>query len=467
MLARKLALWIYGPKNLRLTIMKFDPKVFKAYDIRGISGKELTPELAHAVGRAFADALPEPGAVAVGHDMRLDSGELSTAFIQGVTDQGREVIHIGLISTDMLFFAVGHYKLAGGAVITASHNPGEYNGIKFCREEAKPFGASSGLDSVKQAVMEGDYKPKGAKGKVAKREVTGDWVKHALGFVNTSKIKPYRIAVDAGNGMAGVVIPRLEPHLPLKVTPMYFELDGSFPNHPANPQDPDNLRALIARIKQDKLDFGIAFDGDGDRAMFVDEHGQPVLGSTLAAILSRCILTKEPGSTILYNAVCSRIVPETIRSHGGTPIRTKVGGAFIKQDMRQYGAPFAAEHTGHFYFRDNYYSDAALIAALMVIEEMSRLGQSLSELCEPFRIHFSTTELNRRVEDIGVMNNLLVGHYHDGQVDLLDGLTISYPDWWFNMRASNTEPLIRLNVEADNPELLQAKTFELLNLLRS
>jgi phosphomannomutase len=447
--------------------MNFDPKVFKAYDVRGISGKELTPELAQAIGRAFADVLPEAGPVAVGHDMRPDSSKLAAAFMDGVALQGREVVNIGLISTDMLFFAVGHYKFAGGAVITASHNPGQYNGIKFCREEARPFGADTGLDRVRDIVARGIFHAKGQKGQITKLEIIDDWVKHVLSFIDVSKIQPYRIAIDAGNGMAGIVIPKLQAQLPLKITPMFFELDGTFPNHPANPQNPDNLRDLISKIKQDKLDFGIAFDGDGDRAMFVDEHGQPVLGSTLAAILARRTLAKEPQSTILYNAVCSRIVPEAIRSHGGTPVRTKVGGAFIKQDMRQYNAPLAAEHTGHFYFRDNYFSDAALIAALIVIEEMSRLDQTLSELCEPFRIHFSTTELNRRVEDFGTLSNLLVGHYHDGQVDLLDGLTISYPDWWFNIRASNTEPLIRLNVEADNPELLQAKTFELLNLLRS
>lgn len=447
--------------------MKFDETVFKSYDIRGKAPQQLTPELAEGVGRALGDFLEKPGAVAVGRDMRTESAELAEHVIAGLVQQGRDVIDVGLVTSDMIYFAVGNYNLAGGAMVTASHNPGQDDGIKMVADEAKPIGHETGLQEIRWMIRDDKLKGGATPGKVSSKDIVADWVKHALSFIDSTKLKPFKVAIDAGNGMAGAIIPKIEPELPIKITPLFFKVDGSFPNHPANPMIIDNLVDLRKAVKDLKLDFGIAFDGDGDRAFFVDETGQPLSGSILMAILSKYMLKLHPGSAVVYNALMSRIVHDTIKQANGRPFKVKVGNESAKIAMREHDAILGGEHAGHYYFRDNYYSDSGLIAALVAMAAVSDSGQTLSQLAEPYRNYFDSQEINRQVGDLETVVELLIKRYHDGDIDLLDGLSVYYPDWWFNVRASNTEPLLRLNVEADNPYLLQEKTYELLNMLRS
>jgi phosphomannomutase len=447
--------------------MKFNPAVFKAYDIRGVAVKEVTSELAYGVGKALADILPNNGSVAVGRDMRVDSAELADELIRGLVEQGREVIDIGMVTTEMIYFAVGHLKLAGGAMVTASHNPGKDDGIKLCGFEAIPIGLDSGMREIKKALEQDDFKPAKAGGKVVKVNVVPDWTKHILSFVNAGRLKPFQVAIDSGNGMAGPAINALAAHLPFHITPLYFEPDGTFPNHPANPMEPENLRDLVERIKADKLDFGIAFDGDGDRAFLVDDLGRPVSGSTMTCLLVRHILDRYPKSAVVYDVRTSKIVPDTVIQLGGLPVRSKVGHPFVVGQMLEHKAPFGAEASGHFYFRDNWYADSAVAAVLMAAAVLSESGNKLSELVQPYQHYYSTNEINRPVEDFPDLVKRLEEHFKDGRVDYLDGLTMEFADWWFNARPSNTEHTLRLNVEADNQDLLDAKTFEVLNILRS
>lgn len=446
--------------------MQFAESIFKAYDIRGLVGKELTAEVALGVGRALADYVSE-GPVAVGHDMRPDSAELAEKVRAGLVRQGRKVWDIGLVTSDMIYFAVGHFRLAGGAMVTASHNPGEYNGIKMCRELARPIGIETGLLDIKDALLNDGYRAAETAGSVMVKDVKADWIQHALSFVNSDQWPAYRVAVDAGNGMAGAIIPELEKHVPLEVTEMYFELDGTFPNHPASPIEVENLADIISRIKQDQLDFGIAFDGDGDRAFLVDDRGRQVSGTVMTAMLSEYMLGKYPGATILHNVICGRIVPETIKAHGGNPQITKVGHSYIKADMNKYKAAFAGEHSGHYYFKDNFNADSGLIAALVAIEVLSQSGKKLSDLVDQYSKYFESGEINSTVNDQQAKLDALAGAYADGEQSRLDGLTVNYPDWWFNVRPSNTEPLLRLNVEAATREQMEQRRDELLNLIRS
>ena len=446
--------------------MKFDESIFKAYDIRGVVKLELNAEIARAVGRALADLLETPGAVAVGYDMRPASVEYATAVREGLVMQGREVIDIGLVTSDMIYFVVGSLDLAGGAMVTASHNPGQYDGIKLCRRGAAPIGEDTGLAVIEHALKQDEYKAVPAQGKVTKRDITEAWIGHTLTFVEAPKWPEYKIAVDAGNGMAGLIVPRLEAKIPPKVTEMYFELDGTFPNHVANPLVIENLKAIVATIRDNDLDLGIAFDGDGDRAFLIDEQGDRLSGSVLAAIIAESMLARYPGSTILYNAICSRIVPETILAHGGKAVRTRVGHSFIKAKMREYDAPFAGEHSGHFYFRDNYYADSGLIAALVGVDVLAKSGLKLSELAAKYRKYYNSDEINVAVTDKVAKLEAIKTAYSDGEIDDLDGLTVSYPEWWFNVRPSNTEPVLRLNIEASSTQELKTRTEELLELLK-
>jgi phosphomannomutase len=432
-----------------------EPEIFKAYDVRGKVGTELTPEVCKKIGQAFADWLPVKGAVAVGRDMRPDSAELATSVIEGLRAQGRDVWDIGLVTSDMIYFVVGQYKLAGGTMVTASHNPGEYNGIKFCREEAKPVGVESGLTDVRDAAVRGVFVPASQPGTLTDKNVVEGWINHALGFVDAKSWPSYKVAIDAGNGMAGAIIPSLEQHVPLQVTPMYFELDGTFPNHIANPLEPKNLVDLQARILKDGLDFGVAFDGDGDRAALIDETGEPLSGTIVTAILAKYFLQKNPGATILYNAICGRVVKETIEAGGGKGFRTKVGHSFIKSDMRTHDAVFAGEHSGHYYFRDNFSADSGLISVLIAIQVLADSGKKLSELASEFKTHVAIPETNFEVADKSAVINALVAEFNDGQQDRIDGLTVNYPNSWFNVRPSNTEPLLRLNAEAKTQEDLE------------
>ncbi|MCE7936410.1 phosphomannomutase/phosphoglucomutase [Candidatus Saccharibacteria bacterium CPR2] len=430
-------------------------KIFKAYDVRGKVGSELTKDVVEKIGRAFADFLPKNGAVAVGRDMRPDSAELSSAMIKGLVKQGREVWNIGQVTSDMIYFSVGKFKLAGGAMVTASHNPSEYNGIKVCREEAKPVGIESGLAEIRDKTLSESFDRVKKVGTQRKKEITEDWVEHILAFVNVSELKPYKIAIDAGNGMAGAIIPYLTKRVPFEIIPMYFELDGSFPNHIANPLEPENLKDLILRVKQDSCDLGIAFDGDGDRAVLIDENGHTLTGTEMTAILAKYFLSQHPGATVLHNAICGRAAVESIKENGGEPKRTKVGHSFIKADMRKYNAVFAGEHSGHYYFRDNYMADSGLIAAIVATAVLSRSGKKLSEIANEFRRYSQIPETNFEVKNKELVMDTVAKDFSTGNQDWLDGLTVNYSDYWINVRPSNTEPLLRLNVEAKNNEKLR------------
>lgn len=426
--------------------------IFKAYDIRGRVGTELTAESAEAIGRAFADWLPTEGIVSVGRDMRPDSAELASAVIKGLTEQGRDVMDIGEVTSDMIYFAVGANKLAGGLMVTASHNPGEYNGIKLCREEARPVGLSSGLDEVREAVIGKIFKPTAAtQGTVETKDITEDWVQHTLSFIDPKKLKPMKIAVDAGNGMAGAIFPELEPYVPWEVEEMYFDLDGTFPNHEANPLKFETLTDLINNIKQGNLDGGVAFDGDGDRAFLVDETGTVLTGGVMSAMLAEYFLTLHPGANIVYDVRNSRSVPKVVTDKGGHALISKVGHAHIKQDMREHDAPFGGEASGHFYFRDNWYADSGLIAAVIGLYVASLSGKKLSEIRQQYTLFAAIPEINFTVNDKQAALDRIETAFPDIEPDKLDGITFDFGNGtWFNVRASNTEPVMRLNAEATN-----------------
>jgi len=429
--------------------------IFKAYDIRGRVGTELTPEVTELVGQAFADWLPEAGVVAVGRDMRPDSKDLADGIIRGLRAQGRDVWDIGEVTSDMIYFAVGENGLAGGAMVTASHNPGEYNGIKFCREQAKPVGEESGLFEIRDAAQAGMFTANEQEGALESKDLVEDWIHHALSFIDAESLKPLHIAVDAGNGMAGKIFPELEPYIPFQVEEMYFELDGTFPNHIANPLELKNLVDVQAAIKKYGCDAGVAFDGDGDRAVLLDETGEPLSGTVLTAMLASYFLDKHPGATILHNAICGRIVPETIKAKGGTAIRTRVGHSFIKGKMTEHAAVFGGEHSGHYYFQDNFNADSGLIAAVIGLSILSASGKKLSELAAPYsKAYVQIQETNFEVSDKDAVLKALGEQFTDGEADWLDGLTVNYPKAWFNVRPSNTEPLLRLNAEATDKQTL-------------
>ncbi len=429
--------------------------IFKAYDIRGRVGDELNPETTKKIGLAFSDFLPNPGTVAVGRDMRPDSKDLADGLIAGLIEQGRNVVDIGEVTSDMIYFAVGNLQLAGGAMITASHNPGEYNGIKLCREDAKPIGEESGLFKIRDAIKENKTKPSNKAGSIEEKDISEEWVEHVLSFIETEELSSLKIAVDAGNGMAGKIFPEIEPYLPFEIEEMYFELDGTFPNHIANPLEAKNIVDIQKKIKEDSLDCGIAFDGDGDRAVLIDEKGEALSGTVMTALLSEYFLKKSPGHTILYNAICGRAAKDTIEKNGGQAIRTRVGHSFIKSDMRKYHAIFAGEHSGHYYFKDNYMADSGLIAAIIGLYILSKSKKPLSKLVEPFRkAYFSIQETNFEVDYKEKVIEDIAREFEQYDQDSLDGLTINFDGGWLNIRPSNTEPLLRLNAEASSTEIL-------------
>lgn len=446
--------------------MKVNPVIFKAYDIRGVYPRELNDEVAYLVGKAFVQYL-KPKDVAIGRDMRLSSETLFGNLARGITETGVDVIDIGLCTSDALYFAVGKFGYDSGIMITASHNPPEYNGMKMCRKEAVPLSGKEGIEQIKEIINKGDLTISREKGTVRTQDIQADYIKHLLSFVEPQRINPFKIVIDAGNGIAGKVLPELFSHLPCKITPMFFELDGSFPNHLPNPIIPENIASLKDRILEEKADLGAAFDGDADRMFLVDEKASSLGGDIVTALVAKNLLKKEKGATILYNVPCSRTVPEIIRQNGGKSIRTPVGHALIKPLMRKYNAVFGGEHSGHFYFRKNYYADSGLIALLVCLELLSEENKPLSQLVSSIDPYFRTGEINSRVEDIPRKLKMIQSHYKDAKIDHLDGLTVEFPDWWFNLRPSNTEPLLRLNLEADTRELLEQRKSEILNLIRS
>ncbi len=445
-----------------------DPTIFKAYDVRGIYGQDLTDDIAYHIGRAAAQYLNVPE-IAVGRDMRLSSPQIAAALIRGITDQGVNAIDLGMTTTDELYFAVGKFDYPAGVMITASHNPGKYNGMKFCRAQAFPISLESGLADIRDLAISGNYVEPGHKGQVIQRDVLDDYVQHALSFIDVSKIRPLKVVIDAGNGMAGMVMPRVFKYLPCELVPLYFDLDGNFPNHPASPIEPENMVDLQKKVREVGADLGAAFDGDADRMFPVDGHGDLVDGSMVTAIVSDSLLHKHPGSTILYNLIVSKSVPDLINKLGGKPVRTRVGHSYIKAEMRKLNGIFGGEHSGHFYFRDNWYADSGLIAFLITLELVSIEGKPLSELLKPLDKGVRSGEINSMVSDMwGKLEALEEKFGKDARsVDHLDGITVDYGDWWFNVRPSNTEPLLRLNVEANNRELMEQKRDELLAFIRA
>ncbi len=444
-----------------------DPSIFMAYDVRGIYGENLTDEVAYRIGRAAAQYLNVPE-IAVGRDMRLSSPQLAEALLRGITDQGVNAVDLGMTTTDELYFAVGKFNYSAGAMITASHNPGKYNGIKFCRAQAFPISLDTGLADIRDLAISGNFSEPASKGSVTKRDVLDDYVTHALSFIDVSKVKPLKVVIDAGNGMAGLVMPRVFEHLPCELVPLYFELDGTFPHHPASPIEPENMVDLQKKVREVGADLGAAFDGDADRMFPVDEHGNVVDGSMVTAIVSNSLLRKHPGSTILYNLIVSKSVPELVNRLGGKAVRTRVGHSYIKAEMRRTNAIFGGEHSGHFYFRDNWYADSGLIALLLTLELVSVEGKPLSELLKPLDRGVRSGEINTRVSDVqGKLYALEERYGKQAQsVDHLDGVTFDFGDWWFNVRPSNTEPLLRLNIEANSREVMEQKRDEVVGFIR-
>lgn len=441
-------------------------RLFKAYDIRGVYPEDLDEVAAHAIGAAFARFVRDRSAdkVIVGRDMRLSSPALSSAFVEGVTGQAIDVIDVGLVSTDALYFASGEFS-APGAMFTASHNPGEYNGIKLCLAGAAPVGEETGLAEVRRLAEKG-VPPAERAGVVAERDVLDAFAQHLLNLVSPGLIKPLRVAVDAANGMGGVVVPLVLGKLEVEIIPLFFELDGSFPNHPADPIQVDNLRDLRDAVIEVRADLGLAFDGDADRVFLVDEKAEPVSGSLTTALVASRILRKEPGASIIHNVICSRVVPEVIEEFGGKPIRTRVGHSFIKQRMAETGAAFGGEHSGHYYFRDNFRADSGLLCALYILEALSAEERPFSEVLAPFKRYWNSGEINSEVADQDVKMKELSERFSDGTQDWMDGLTVDYATWWFNVRPSNTEPLLRLNVEARDPQIGEERTKEILDVIR-
>ena len=446
--------------------------IFKAYDIRGLVDKELTPDFAFATGIAVARFLEqsrEPGTVVIGEDMRPSSPTLATAFAAGVTSQGLDVIRIGLASTDMLYFASGKLNLPG-AMFTASHNPAEYNGIKLCLSGARPIGKESGLVTIENYVRDGAPMAMRNVGVEKQQSMLADYVDHLLTLVDVSAIRPLKIVIDAGNGMGGYTAPAVFERLNAEVVELYFELDGTFPNHEANPIEPANLVDLQKAVKKHKADIGLAFDGDADRCFLVDEKGALVNPSALTALIATRELAKNPGASIIYNLISSRAVKEVVEENGGTAIRSRVGHSYIKKQMAETNAVFGGEHSGHFYFRDFWRADSGMLAALHAIAALGETKTTLSELLKTFNRYHSSGEINSTVKDAKAAMDQIEKIYgkKDGvEVDYLDGLTISHADWWFNLRASNTEPLLRLNVEASAKSRMESVRDDVLNTIRS
>ena len=446
------------------------PDIFKAYDIRGLVETEITPDFAFRVGLAFARFLEqerEPGTIVIGEDMRPSSPLLASAFSAGATSNGMDVIRIGLASTDMLYFASGKLNMPG-AMFTASHNPAEYNGIKLCKSGARPIGKESGLQSIERSVAEGSpiiMRPVGVE---SQRNMLDEYVTHLLSLVEVSNIRPLKIVIDAGNGMAGYTAKPVFDRLAVELVELYFELDGTFPNHDANPIDPKNLEDLQRAVREHQADIGLAFDGDADRCFLVDEKGEIVNPSTLTGLIAARELLKFPNSSVIYNLISSRSVAEIVEESGGTAIRSRVGHSYIKKLMADTGAVFGGEHSGHFYFRDFWCADSGMLAALHAIAALGNQAKPLSKILKSYQRYFSSGEINSTVADPGAILSNVEKVYEAKPgvtMDHLDGLTVSAETWWFNLRASNTEPLLRLNVEAKTKSRLDRVRDEVLDLI--
>jgi len=445
-----------------------DPKVFKAYDVRGIYPDELDEAGAEAIGRAYVEQF-EPRRIAVGRDMRLSSPTMQEAVMRGAAAAGADVLDIGLVGTEMVYFAVGSLELEGGIMVTASHNPKEYTGMKIVRRGALPVGGDSGLLDVRDRAVSDTASPAAKAGTVEEYDIWPEYVARVLSFVDTSSIRPLKVVIDAANGMAGTMLPPVLEHLPIDAVRCYFEPDGSFPNHEPNPLLPENREFIVRKTLEEGADLGVAFDGDADRCFFVDDTGEFVPGDFVTALFAESILAREPGGNVIYDVRASHAVPDTIAASGGTALVNRVGHAFIKARMRKDDAVFAGEVSGHYYFRDFSQADTGVVPFLLMLELISQRGRKLSEILAPLRAkYFITGEINTPVADVALKLQELKERYgREGTVSHLDGLSVEAGDWHFNVRPSNTEPLLRLNLEATSQELMQKKRDEVLGVIRS
>jgi phosphomannomutase len=446
-----------------------DPTVFKAYDVRGIYPTDLDAEGSYAIGRAYVVVF-EPRKVAVGRDMRLSSPQMAAALMDGLSDAGADVLDLGMAGTEMVYFAVGDLQLDGGVAITASHNPKEYTGMKIVRRGALPVGGESGLLDVRDKALAITEKSQvGSPGRVQQYDIWPAYVERVLSFIDVEALNPLRVVIDAANGMAGVMLPPVLEKLPIDARPYFFEPDGSFPNHEPNPLLPENREFIISKTLEEKADLGVAFDGDADRCFFVDDIGEFVPGDFVTALLAESILEKEPGANVIYDVRASWAVPETIERAGGVPLMNRVGHAFIKHRMRKEDAAFGGEVSGHYYFRDFSQADSGVVPFLLMLELISKRRQKLSEILAPYRDrYFLTGELNTPVADVPLKLQELKERYAaDGKVSHLDGISVDFDDWHFNVRPSNTEPLLRLNLEARSQQDMERKRDEVLDINRS
>jgi phosphomannomutase len=443
-------------------------QIFKAYDVRGTYPDQIDAEISRRIGAAFARFASErDGAskVLVARDMRPSGPELVAAFTEGALAQGVDVVDIGMVSTDLLYFAAGRLD-APGAVFTASHNPAQYNGIKMCLSGAKPIGEDTGLGDIKAAAS-GDLAPAARPGERSQADMLSAYADHVRGFVDTAKLRPLKVVADTANGMGGLVVPEVFAALPFSLEILFPELDGTFPNHPADPIQPENLRDLQARVLATGADIGLAFDGDADRVFLIDERAEPLSGSLTTTMVAAGLLDRHRGGTIVHNLICSKALPEIVRERGGTPVRTRVGHSFIKAVMAETGAIFGGEHSGHYYFADNWRADSGLIAAVVVLEQLSVAAAPLSELRKPFERYVGSGEINTKVDEPLAVIDRVSTAYRAAHQDRLDGLTVDFGDWWFNLRPSNTEPLLRLNLEAATQADVDDHVAEVRSLLQA
>jgi phosphomannomutase len=448
-----------------------NPEIFKAYDVRGTYPDQIDEAVARAIGGGFVAYL-KARRIAVGRDMRLSSPALAAAFIEGATAQGADVVDYGMIPTDMLYFAVARDQLDGGAQITASHNPSQYNGAKMVRQEAFPLSGEDGLVEIRDMIAGGRLPaPAARRGGVTQKDALEPYLAHVMSFIDPGIIKPFNVVLDAGSGMGGLVAPKLFERLPCRTTRLCFEIDGRFPNHEANPLIEANRRDIVERVVAERADVGIAWDGDADRCFFIDGTGDFVAGDFITALLAEAFLLKEPAATIIYDLRASYAVKDVVAAYGGTALMNRVGHAFFKRRMRETNAAFGGEVTGHYYFRDNFFADNGFIPALLILELMSKKGLGLHQLLEPLRRrYFISGEINtklRSMADVPARLASIAAQYTDGRQYTLDGLSVEYPHWHFNVRPSNTEPLLRLNLEATTPEQMSAKRDEVLALIRA
>ncbi len=445
-----------------------DPKVFKAYDVRGIYPDELDEAGAYAIGQAYVQEF-EPRRIAVGRDMRLSSPAMADAVMRGAADSGTDVVDLGLVGTEMVYFAVGELELEGGIAVTASHNPKEYTGMKIVRRGALPVGGDSGLLDIRTRAMSGARHETGPAGTIEQEDIWPRFVDRVLSFIDVAAVKPLHVVIDAANGMGGAMLPPVLERLPIDTVRCYFEPDGTFPNHEPNPLLPENREFIVGKVREEQADLGVAFDGDADRCFFVDDTGDFVPGDFVTALLAESILEKQPSAKILYDVRASWAVPETIERAGGVPLINRVGHAFFKHRMREEGAVFGGEVSGHYYFRDFSQADSGVIPFLLMLELVSKRGKKLSEILRPYRErYFITGELNTPVADVALKLQELKERFGpEGAVSHLDGLSVDAEQWHMNVRPSNTEPLLRLNLEALSPELMERKRDEVLEVIRS